>query len=961
MSSSAAQVLGFLKRCRRRILGLEAAAGLFWATSALLSAVLTAFLVVLSVGEPSWLRQAVLWLLGVGLALLAWLFVLRPYLRLRPGAPVAREVERRLPGRPLRLELVSAVQLQQELPVLIESQAVSPDLVVAHLEAVAGRIGEIRPRKVAPLRRIFRPVGLSVFLSLAVLTLGLLFPADLARAVGLVLHAPDQAVAGSAAGGDSWVGDIRLEYEYPDYTGRKRRTVEGTDGTILALPGTRVSISSRVDRDIKQASLKLGDGALELHIAPGRRLEGEMVVMRADSYRFELQDAAGRKWSEPRPHAINLEADKHPVVRLTEPKTDLVVREQDAVDLLYDARDDFGLREIRLVYRVSSRPEGEQRRVLARFAKSKRRVGRRDFRWDLAKLQLEPGDTIQYYIEGLDSDTVLGPKSGRSATRSLKVFSAREHHQKLNQRAQQLWEKLLSLLGDALALDPTVKKEKKPEEELESYQGMREKTRSFMDDLSRLVRDMHKDQLTWRPLLAALVNISGAARQLNSELDYYLDEKKHKRGAEFTGRMLQGHRLRRVKRMERDVLYLEDLLDLMRLEDLERIAKELDSARKRLAELMEEYARAPNDETRRKIEAEIARLKDKIQKLLARQAEVLKSIRDEYLNPEALKKMMSQRDMMGTLDKIQKLMMEGKIEEAMAELARLQEQLKSLQAAIDRSRAEFGLGKYAELAQAMARLQGELNMIAETQRKLMDSTQHIRQRLIDKLKKTGEARLKALFKKLRRRVKKIIQKVESIDRAEMDTYMSRDIDGILRNAKMLDMLLKALDVAGSLDTAVKLARLTERLERSLMGFARYEGRFDPSKRKKLKGFHQSSKEADDEARAVLEELKKIMPGAAKLLSKSDLQKLDKLAKRQRSLRERLRQLGLQMRSINDQAPVFGQGAMNRVQRGSSHMQRAAGDLSIKRPRGAYPHQQSALSELEALQKAMQQSCKQGGG
>jgi len=960
MSSSSAQVLGFLKRCRRRILGLEAAAGLFWAVSSVLSAVLVVLVVVVAAGEPAWLRQTVLGLLAAGILFAAWLFGLKPWLRLRPGAPVAREVERRLPGRPLRLELVSAIQLEKALPGLRQRPVVSPDLVEAHLEAVAGRIGEIQPRKVAPLKRIFRPAGLTLLLSLVVLILGVIFPADLSRAVGLVLHAPDAPVSAASSAEGSWVGDIRLVYEYPDYTGRKKRTVEGTDGTILALPGTRVAITSRADRDIKKASLNLGDRALELHVAPGRRLEGDMVVMQAGSYRFELQDRSGRKWTEPRAHAINLEADKNPVVRLTEPQSDLVVREQDGVDLLYDARDDFGLQEIRLVYRVSSRPEGEQRRVLARFPQGKRRVGRRDFRWDLAGLQLEPGDTVQYYIEGLDTDTVLGPKAGRSVTRSLKVFSAREHHQKLNQRAQQVWEKLLALLGDALALDPSVKKEQGPKEELKSYRGMHQKTDSFQDDLGRLIVDMHKDRLTWRPLLAALVNISGTTRQLHSELGYYLDEKKPKR-AESTGRMLGSHRTRRVQRMERDVLYLEDLLDLMRLEDLERIAQELDQARRRLAELMEKYAKAPDDETRRKIEAEIARLKDKIQKLLARQAEVLKSIRDEYLNPEALQKLMSQRNMMGTLDKIQKLMMEGKMEEAMAELARLQEQLKALQAAIDRSRAEYGLGKYAELAQAMARLQGELNMIAETQRKLMDSTQQIRQRLIDKLKKTGEAKLKALFKSLRKRVKKIVEKVEGIDKADMDTYMGRDIDGILRDAKMLDMLLKSLDVAGSLDTARKLARLTERLERSLMGFARYEGRFDPSRRKKLEGFHKRSKEADAEAQAILEELQKIMPGASKLLSRSDLQKLDKLAGRQRALKEKLRQLGLQMRSINDQAPVFGQGAMSRVQRGESHMQRAAGDLSVKRPRGAYPHQQSALSELEALQKAMQQSCKQGGG
>jgi hypothetical protein len=961
MRSPSAQVLVFLKSCRRRILGLEAAAGLFWALCAVLLAVLVIFLGFIITGGLSWVRGAVLWALPAGLLLVLYLYGLRPFFRFRPGTPLAREVERRLPGEPMRLELVSAVQLDQALPGLIERPVVSPDLVEAHLEAMAGRLEGIRPKKVASLKRVLRPVGLLSLLSAAVLVLWIIFPADLAQAVGSMLHSPDAPLSGSATSEDSWVGDIRLVYEYPDYTGRKKREVEGTDGTILALPGTRVAIASRTDRDIKRASLQLGERALELRVAPGRRLEGEMVVMRAGSYRFELQDQKGRKWLEPRAHAINLEADRHPTVRLTKPQEDLVVREQDALDLLYDARDDFGLQEIRLVYRVSSRPEGEQRRVLARFLKSKRRVRRRDFRWDLAVLQLEPGDTVQFYIEGLDSDTVMGPKAGRSATRNLKVFSAREHHQTLNQRAQQLWEKLLALLGDALDLDPGARKEQQPKDALESYKGMHEKTRSFSGDLSRLIGDMHKDRLTWRPLLAALVNTSSGVRQLSGELEYYLDAGKHKRDPGFTERMLTGHRLRRVHRMERDVLYLEDLLDLMRLDDLDKIAKELDQARRRLSELMQQYAQAPNDEVRKKIEAEIARLKEKIQKLLARQADVLKSIRDEYLNPEALKKMLSRRDMMGTLDKIQKLMMEGKIDEALAELARLQKQLESLQSAIDRSRAEYGLGKYAKLAQAMAKMQGELNMITETQRKLMDSTEKIRRRLIDRLKQTGEAKLKALFRQLRKRVQKVVAKIEGIDKAEMDTYMSRDIDGILRNAKMLDMLLGALDVAGSLDTAQKLAGLTERLQRSLMGFARYEGRFDPSRRKKLQAGHKRSREADREAQTVLAELKKIMPGAAKLLSKQDLAGLAKLARRQKTLKERLRQMGLQMQSINDQAPVFGQGAMSRIQRGSSHMQRAAGDLSVKRPRGAYPHQQSALSELQALQKAMQQSCKPGGG
>ena len=149
MRSSSAQVLGFLKSCRRRILGLEALAGLFWAANAVLLAVLVILVVFVSAGELSWVREAVFWALGAGLVLSAYLFGLRPFLRLRPGARVAREVEHRLPGEPLRLELVSAVQLNQALPGLLLRPVVSPDLVEAHLEAVAGRLGGIEPGKVA--------------------------------------------------------------------------------------------------------------------------------------------------------------------------------------------------------------------------------------------------------------------------------------------------------------------------------------------------------------------------------------------------------------------------------------------------------------------------------------------------------------------------------------------------------------------------------------------------------------------------------------------------------------------------------------------------------------------------------------------------------------------------------------------------------------------------------------------
>ena len=57
---------------------------------------------------------------------------------------------------------------------------------------------------------------------------------------------------------------------------------------------------------------------------------------------------------------------------------------------------------------------------------------------------------------------------------------------------------------------------------------------------------------------------------------------------------------------------------------------------------------------------------------MQRMAELQKSIRDEHYNAEALKEMARQQDMQGGLDDIEKLMREGKTDEALAKLQQLQ-------------------------------------------------------------------------------------------------------------------------------------------------------------------------------------------------------------------------------------------------------------------------------------------------
>jgi ElaB/YqjD/DUF883 family membrane-anchored ribosome-binding protein/soluble cytochrome b562 len=719
-----------------------------------------------------------------------------------------------------------------------------------------------------------------------------------------------------------------------------------------------VGITSRADRDIQRAAVRLDEQPVLFAVEERRQITGSLVVMKAGSFRFELEDSHGERWSEDRSHPVQLELDRSPEVVLQEPASDRVVREGDVIELKYNAKDDFGLEEVRLVFRVAGRAEGDQRRVLKTLPARTRRVAGEGYRLDLASLKLVPGDQLQLYVEATDNDTVLGPKLGRSATRSLKIFSAEEHHQDLIGRVQAAWEKLLARLAENLEQEPSVRiaPAEDPKAHLQAFTEMGK----VLGELGKLDQDLSQDRLAWAPLRAALGNIRrglGAIQRDQTGFMNWADSEQEAR--DYDLKALAMLRARRIAHLERDVVYLEDLLDLVRLEELGRIAKSIDEARGRLAELIEKYQQAPSDEARRKIEAEIAALKQKVAQLMARQAEVLKGLRDEYFNPEALKKALSERDLMGALDRIQQLINEGKIEQATAELAKLMGQMKQLQAAIDKAKQGFGKGKYSELAQAVNRIQGELNQIAEQQRRVMDATGRLRRQVMEELKRQAGPELAALLEKLRQRLKGVLDTLQGIPGEQIDYYGNQDRNEALELGRGLDKLLAAGDLAGSLETAGPMAQSTARLAEDLKNALRYEGRFDAARKRQLEKPSRDAVGAAAETEAIRKELERLLPRAEQLLDAKERAALDKLKSEQAELGSRAQQLRQQMDQANGQAPLFGKDLLEALGRGRQAMRQASSELGRHDPRAAYPHQQSALSELERLQQGMKKSC-QGG-
>ncbi len=899
--------------------------------------------------------KPLLWsLLGIGLGLLVFRFMVRPRLQLRAGGVgLAREVERRLGEQ--SLALVSAVQLSGAVAGGAASGGISLDLAAAHLQRVADRLGASDAHRLAPAGLARWPARALVGLLAATGLVAGMWPQ--AYAAGWTeLFAGSQAAATPATQVlTTWVGDIQLEYRYPAYAGREDRRVEGTDGAILALPGTQVTLTARADRPIGSGQLALGEQGLPLRVVDGRTLLGQILVEQPGSYRFELTSQSGERWRSPRGHPIQVEADRPPRVRLERPRRDLVVRERDAVELLFDARDDIGLDEVRLVWRVVGRQDQAQRRVLKRLTGKDKRAVRMSHRWELASLKLTPGEQVQLFVEATDNDTVSGPKVGRSATVTLKVFSAAEHHRQLMTQVQAFWEQLLAGLADHLEREPSAAGDEPPElaDHLKLHKGLS----ALSEQAGALLAKLRKDQLAWEPILDAVDNIRRTLVQNTDQLEWMLTAVGKQLDEPRPGqlRTLAALSTRRVGLMERDVLYLEDLLDLERLQDLERIAEDLNRAQRRLAELMERYRKAPDAETRREIEAQIARLKQQIAELMKRQREVLKAVRDEYFNPEALRKMMDQRDVMSALDKIQALMMEGKVDEAMKELERLQQQLDQLRQAIDRSKQDFGSQRYREMAEAMARLQAELNQITEQQQRVMDQTQEYRQRVEKRLAKSAGPDLEKVLERLRGRLDALRAKLDRVGPEGLDRFAAAERDQASEQARGLDQLLKATDLARSLEESGKLVGSTERLVASLDAIG--------DRAAEVKRNHEAASGAAADALHIYRELTRLLPSGRELLRGAEGQQVRALEKRQRELGQRLSQLRSKMAELNAKAPLFGPPVLQGMQRAGGSMRQASGRLGRLDPRAAWPHQRDAMGELEQIGEQMRKACKncKGGG
>lgn len=901
-----------------------------------------------------WMGKAFFLAGPIALGLLASAFgVVLRLVRVGDDERTARLCAKKLPE--LSHDVLAAIELQRALG---NGSGFSEELARAFLADVDERASHADPARTVDPRWAKRAAA--ALGACCLLTLFVLVAWSKTWLVGLSTSLAPTEQAAVTAKREPITGDIELTYRYPAHTGYAPRTVTGTNGEVSAPKGTEVQLRTRADREVARADLLLDGARVPLTVSLGRDLAGSFVVERAGSYRFVFLKSSGRTLAEGPDIPVTVELDASPQVRLTAPVEELELDPgKDDVSLRYEASDDFGLTGLSLVYRA---PGKEEQRVTLRHDEGRRTQG--TYQWDVGSLALKPGQRVTYYLEVKDNDGVEGPKKGVSRTQVLKLYNAAEHRRLAVKKAEELWERLVLHLADRLE-GPELAKDRDVEK-VAAATAIDLKGTQLAADLVGTAGELARERDVPEELLAALMNIGESFhRAVGRTADarrLYLRYARARANDFDTGKRLSFVAAAEIEETEKDVLYLESLLDRQKLRDLRELAEELRRDRRELASLIEDFKKTSDPKAQEAVLQEIQQMRQRISELMQRMAELAKGIRDEHLNQEALKEMMQERDLDGALDHVERLLKEGKPDEALAKLQELSMQLDQMLESLERGEEENGEEQYPELAKKFQEFMDELEKTTQEQAANAEKTKELRDRYKRQLRERLAQKGAAFKDELIAKADQVLEDYQDFPSERLNPRMEKPLEEAEAELENLKTALQVEDY----DLAAESAARAERASQELAAYGEQQRQVDelfqnpPEVRKKSRETAQRLERDAQKVEDIQQKLQQLFPQPGSMLSEGDKQKLKELSARQKELQRDADSLRQQMDEMSQMAPVFNEEQLEQMQRIGQRMGDAAQRMEAKDPSRGYGEQRSALEQLQQFQKQMQQS-RQGKG
>jgi hypothetical protein len=242
--------------------------------------------------------------------------------------------------------------------------------------------------------------------------------------------------------------DFAVQVTYPAYTGRAAETIRN-GGNLTVPEGSQ--LRWQFSTAATEALSLVFDQPAETVPATrsGESFVAERRVLRSQPYQVRLQNAASLN-RDPINYQLTVVPDAPPTLT--------VEAFSDTTSLRYlalggSAQDDYGLTALRLHYQVQRGGNKGGGYVSRSLGLPSGAGGTYSYTWNLAPLNLRPGDRLQYFVEAVDNDGIHGPKSTRSRPLEFRLPSTRELDKQLASQANSVASQLSSAAKQSKQLE----------------------------------------------------------------------------------------------------------------------------------------------------------------------------------------------------------------------------------------------------------------------------------------------------------------------------------------------------------------------------------------------------------------------------------------------------------------------------------------------------------------------------
>lgn len=758
------------------------------------------------------------------------------------------------------------------------------------------------------------------------------------------------------------IGDLSLRYTYPAYTHAAVRFVPSSDGSIDAVEGTEVDIEVHAEGPVRRAWMELNQASqsamtrLDAVSMQGCKAVFRLPLVGDSNYRFILDLGAGDALGDPYVRSMHAAEDAPPTVVMSMPLGDVSMRDNEAIEVVWRAEDDFNLQHAQLIVERF----GQEPRTMDLWTRDKDSLVQiqadGQYTWNTASLGLEPGESVQFYVAAWDTDTRHGPKRGVSQSHKLTLYSARAHHEELVAKCRSSLDALTDVLGLELE-HPIDIDAQSPEAWHSAAEALKEaasRTSGVNDTLNTLLAELQDDPLAQAHIRIALTHVQQhvhAAQSIRSQQAELLDGTPYRLRAQ---RLVPSAQVQQsfVAHLETDIVYLDDLLAVARIDEIKHLAKDLLTDQRHLKDLLSEMGHTQDPKLKVELQQGISALRQKMLDVLRKMSEIKQNLPGEYRNIEA-SSMLRLDEQLSRLDK---QLSEGDLNSAAEELEQLANMVENMVQNLGEAQKQYGGERYDAMRQQLQKFADAFGQLEAEQQSLSQRSDALlgeyRQKTLSKMANNKEDfvhKARQLTHEALTALDEVSRDKQLASRYDFELEQSRtgllDVDNLLTHQ---DFLEARLCITGAEDNTAALC--------GRMGAQNMMAQQAPS----LTAARRSCARASQKTGAVASMLAQLFDDPDAVLSPAQKAQMDQMKQKQQALQSQAHKLSEAMQQMAEQMPLFGDESQAHLGQAGQQMQSAEKSFSDHALAQGAAHSRQAAEALQQLRQNLQQAAQTSG-